>query len=277
PTRVIDRNGKANAFTYDQFGNVLSATTPRGVTTVYTYDYAAFALGRLVSVKEGAKPATTLSYYEPSGLVQSVTSPSPTGAGAVTTSFTYDALGNVLTATGPGNNAASQITTTYNYTTDGSYTQVAKVGQPINVADNLGHATHVRYDAQGRVASVTDATGNETDAAYNLVGQVTEITYPATGQTGTGRARAVNSYLYTGGPLTAEALYDESNAQSRQVTYGYDAEGEPLSVAGSAEAVSYTYDALYRLKTLKDGNNNTTTYTYDGVGNVSSVQIPGGQ
>lgn len=101
--------------------------------------------------------------------------------------------------------------------------------------------------------------------------------YPATGQTGTGRARAVNTYLYTGGPRTASALFDESNAQARQVTYGHGPEGEMLSVAGGTETVTYAYDALYRLKTLKDGNNNTTTYAYDNVGNVSSVEMPGGE
>ncbi len=121
-----------------------------------------FALGRLMSVQEGSKPATIFTYYEPSGLVQSGTAPSSTGSGTVTTAYTYDGLGNVLTVTGPGNNAATQITTTLN-TTDGSYSQSAKIGQPITVTDNVSHATHLRYDSQGRTTSVTDALGNETN------------------------------------------------------------------------------------------------------------------
>jgi hypothetical protein len=44
------------------------------------------------------------------------------------------------------------------------------------------------------------------------------------------------------------------------VTRAYGLEGELLSVGGSTEPVTNTYDALYRLKTLKDGNNNVTTY-----------------
>ena len=179
--------------------------------------------------------------------------------------------------TGPGNNAASQITTTFNYTADGSYAQPAQVGQPLTVADGLGHVNHMRYDAQGRRISVTDARGDETDASYNAAGQVEEVTYPATGQTGAGRARASMTYLYPGGPQTAYALYDENAAQARQVSYGYGAEGELKSVSGSAEPVSNAYDALYRLKTLKDGNNNATVYSYDGVGNLSSAQMPGGE
>jgi RHS repeat-associated protein len=277
PTRVVDKNGKATVYTFDAFGNPLTVTTPRGVTTTYTYDYAAFPLGRLTSAKEGGQPATTYTYYEPSGLVQSVTGPAPNGGGGTATaSYTYDGLGNVLTATGPGNNAAAQITTTFNYTADGAYSQPAKVGQPLTVTDNLGHATHFRYDAQGRVTSARDALGNESNTTYNLAGQTEEATLPATGQTGAGRARRLNSYLYPGGPLTSVTAYDEAGAQVRQVSYAYGKEGEPLAVSGAAEPVTYAYDSLYRLKTLKDGGNNTTTYSYDGAGNLSSVQMPGG-
>ncbi|MBC8135514.1 MAG: hypothetical protein H8F28_06480, partial [Fibrella sp.] len=57
----------------------LSSQTPRGLLTTYTYDYSQFPLGRLVSVQEGTKPATTIT-YEASGLVSTVTSPAPAGS-----------------------------------------------------------------------------------------------------------------------------------------------------------------------------------------------------
>jgi YD repeat-containing protein len=277
-TSVTDRNGHTTTYTYDQFGNVLTTTSPRNVTTTYTWNYSNFALGRLTSIQEGSKPATTTTYYEPSGLVQTVTRPEPNnGTGTTTTTYTYDTLGNVLTITGPGSNVATQITTTLNYTTDGSYSQSAKVGQPITVTDNLGHVTHLRYDSQGRTTSVTDALGNETNVSCNLIGQTDTITSPATGQTGTGRAHKVNGYLYVGGPLTTITSYDESNVQVRQVTKSYGPEGESLSVTGSTEPVTKTYDALYRVKTLKDGNNNTTTYAYSNIGLVSLITMPGSE
>ena len=251
---------------------------PRSLTTTYTWSYTDFAVGRLTSIQEGSKPATTITYYEPSGLVHTITKPEPNnGAGNTTTTYTYDSIGNVLTVTTPGNDTASSITTTLNYTTDGGYSQSAKIDQPLTITDNLGHTVHVRYDSQGRTTSVTDALGNETSFAYNLIGQRTTTTYPATGQTGSGHNQTTNAYLYAGGPLTSSTFYDESNTQVRQVTYTYGLEGEPLIVARSTEPVTNTYDAFYRLKTLKDGNNNITTYAYNSIGLLSSITMPGSE
>jgi len=278
PTSVTDRNNHATNYTYDSFGNVRTATSSRNVTTIYTWDYTNFALGRLTSIQEGSKPATMFTYYEPSGLVHTITRPEPNkGVGTTTTSFTYDSFGNVLTVVTPGNNSTTSITTTFNYTTDGSYSQSPKRGQPLTVTDNLSHTTHLRYDSQGRRTSITDALGNETEFSYNLIGQLDTTTYPATGQTGSGHSHTTNAYLYVGGPVTAVTSFDEANTQVRQVSYGYGAEGELLSLSGSTESVTKTYDALYRLKTLKDGNNNTTTYAYNSIGQLASITMPGNE
>jgi RHS repeat-associated protein len=277
PTSMTDRNGHVTTYTYDSFGNVVTVTTPR-VTTTYTWSYTNFPLGRLTSIQEGPKPATTFTYYEPSGLLNTVTRPKPNNAtGTTTTAYTYDGLGNILTIVEPGNNAVTSITTTINYTTDGGYSQPAKVGQPLTITDNLSHVIHLRYDTQGRVTSVTDALDNQTDFSYNLAGQLLTTTNPATGQTGSGNSYNTNAYLYVGGPLTSTTFYDEDNTQVRQVNRTYGLDGERLTVSGSTEPVTYTYDALYRLKTLKDGNNNTTTYAYNNVGLLSSITMPGGE
>ena len=277
PTRIVDRDGKVTTYTYDEFGNVRTVTDPRGITTTYTYDYTTFPLGRLVSVQEGNKTPTTYTYYEPSGLVQSITSPKPGSLSGetVTTTYTYDSLGNVLTVTSPGNNATPQMVTVYNYTQDGSYTQPAKVGQPLTVTDNLGNVTHYRYDARGNRTVVIDANGNRTDFTYNIADQLVEVQYPATGQQGSGRARTVSVYQYPGGPLQQVLEYDESGTQIREVAYAYGAEGELLSRAGSTEVVQYVYDAAYRVIGVRDGKDNLTSFTYNTRGDLTQITYPG--
>ena len=274
-TSVSDAMGRTSTMTYDGFGNVLTSTSPRNIKTTYSYDYSHFALGRLVQVQEGSKPPVSMSYYEPVGLPQSVTAPNPTGSGTVTSSMTYDSLGNVLTTTTPGNDAVSSKTTTFNYTTDGSYSQAAKAGQPLTMTDNLGHVTHFRYDARGNVVSSWDALGNTTTIAYNLADQPTDTYAPPSGQTGSGQTHLVTSYLYVDGPQTSTRLYDESGALFRTVNLTYGPEGEVLGNSGDTTASATTYDALYHIKTLRDSNNNLTTYSYNALGEVTQMAYPG--
>ena len=243
-----------------------------------------------------------------SGLVKTITTAQPGVPGATNSasySFTYDG-GNPLTITRPGNNATGSITTAYEYDYDyvNGYTPVTSGGttpfttndyhHPLTITEELyplqstnsakNPVTHYRYDDQGHVYRMDDALGNETDfggqqwnntSGYNAAGQLLLITYPATGQTGSGRSYTTFTYLYVGGPLISKKLYDESGNLVRQVNYTYGPEGELLNVSGSTEPVSYAYDALYRLTALQDGNGHVTHYYYNVAGYLDSVIYPG--
>lgn len=277
PTKIENANGREELYTYDSKGNVLTTTNSRGVVTTYTWDYTSFFFGRLTSIQVAGKPATTITYFEPSGLIDTVTTTLPGGVvGTAATSYTYDALGNVLTVTTPGNNAVGSMTTTYNYTSDGGYSQSAALGQALTSTNNLGHVSHSRYDAQGRLVSAWDALGNTTDTTYDLAGAPLTVVSPATAQTGGGRGYTEHTYLYVGGPLTSSKVYDESNSLVRTTTTAYGKDGEVLGVSGNIESATYTYDGAYRIKTVADGLGQTTTYTYNARGQVSQIAYPGG-
>ena len=321
PSAVTDGNGNTWSYTHDPYGNLLTESPPASsrrtpAATINSYSYANFALGELTQTQEGTKTPTAYTYYEPSGLVATVTGPPPgtTGAAAILLSAsTYDGLGNATSMTMPGPNStgavpgtpgyaanyATYVTTTMNYTTDGGYGQADALGEPLSVTDPLGHTTHYRYAEsvpyapvpgqplnRGHATAVTDALGNEMDAAFNIDDRPLSTVYPATGQSGAGRGRTVNTYLYdepgdTGGfeqygPLASVQTFDEGNTSGpfRTVSYAYGLEGETLGVSGSTEPVTYTYDALYRLSALADGGGNTTRYFYDAAGYLSQVAYP---
>ncbi len=309
PTQYTDRNGHSSSATYDAFGNLTGITDARQVTTTLNWDYSAFPLGRLSSVQTGTNQSTprtpvTIAYFEPSGLVKSVTSAAPgsaAGGGTVTRKFTYDGLGNLLTYTGPGNNATlvngvdQGITTTFNYTSDAgnptygisAYSQAAAVNEPLTITDNLGHITHLRYTSRGQVQSTIDALGHETDmgdntpshmGGYNLADQPLLVTLPATGQTGSGRGTYAYTYLCPGGPLMSMTAKDEGGTVIRQISFRYGGAGEKLGVTATdnSQPASYTYDAFYRLKSFADGNSQVTRYYYNAVGELASVLYPGG-
>jgi YD repeat-containing protein len=158
-----------------------------------------------------------------------------------------------------------------------SSTALTALGEPIAITDNLGNTTHLRYSNRGQVASAIDALGNETDATYCLSGQTQQVELPATGQSGTGRASASYTYLYSGGPLQTASLSDEGNfGLIRTYSPSYGKEGELLSVSGNLNGYSIAYDALYRPVTLTDARNNPTTWLYDASGVLDKVTYPSG-
>ncbi len=148
-------------------------------------------------------------------------------------------------------------------------------GQPITITDNLSHASHLTYTTRGLTATAIDAVGNETDQTYNLADQPLLTTLPATGQTGIGHGTNLAAYQYVGGLSSSTTVYNESGTAVRQTTGAYGLEGESSSVGGeSVEPVGYTYDGLYRTKTLADGNSHSTSYAYNQAGYLSQVTYP---
>jgi RHS repeat-associated protein len=277
PSSTTDANGNTQSFTYDSFGNTLTAKSARGTTTTNVISYTNFPLGELTSTTIGSKSPTTYTYFEPSGLVKSVTQPTPGTVGSsstAATSYTYDSYGNLLTMTSPGNNTVSSIRTTYNYTTDGTYMQPEAIAEPVTITDGLGHVKHYRYDNRRNITTVTDAVGNTENLSYNLANQPLAVTYPATGQSGAGNASDQNTYLYVDGPLQYADAYNESGSLIRSTEYVYGMEGELLQMAGSTEPTTTTYDAMYRKTSLTDGNGNATTFAFNPAGYLSVEAYP---
>ncbi len=278
PSSVTNANGNTTSATWDQFGNCLTSTSARGTVTTNTISYTNFALGEVTSIQVGAKIPVTLTYYEPTGLLQSITcaKPGDLSGATIAANFFYDALGNLTQESGPGNNAVTTETTTFNYTSDPAYNynQAAALRQPLTRTDPLGHVSHFRFDARGNKSAESDALGNEMDIAHNLADQMTTITFPTTGMTGAGHATVGYTYQYVGGPQSQETQTNEAGTLVFQVLTILGPEGETLSRSGTTQPFTATYDALYRMTSMADGNAHAATYAYTTGGYLGKISYP---
>jgi len=278
PTKTIFKDDSYTETTYDIYGNITEYVDITGSCVNYNYNYSSYAFGRLMSIVKDNVTIAQYTYYEPSGLIATESSPMPgtTNGTMVTTSYTYDSLGNILTVTSPGSSPYTTRTTTYNYTTDGNYSTTAKIGQPLTITDELGNINHYRYDSCGNPVSHIDPMGNETEYEYNIADQLTMIILPKETPSSVGNGYVELNYGYVGGSLLSEIVYDEDDTLVSAKYYTYGDAGELLTVTGTCETVSYAYDALYRLKSLTDGNGNETLYNYDQLNRLTTIVYPEG-
>jgi RHS repeat-associated protein len=225
------------SFTYNDVGQVVTATDPVGTVTLSGYgsfgnrtsitrDYGSGRLNQL----------TTMSYSAP-GDVTSVTDPN----GNVTTNV-HDAARQLTTVTSPGTAAApSGVVTGFSYDRDG---RIVQTQQSANGA--VLRSTSATYTLTGKPATATDANGNVTRFAYDLADRLASVT-DAEGR--------VSSYAY-------DAMSRRTKVLNTAVQIN------PLLQQG------YTPDGL--LGTLTDANSNSTSFAYDGFDRLATATYPGG-
>ncbi|WP_157856385.1 FG-GAP-like repeat-containing protein [Actinacidiphila yeochonensis] len=246
-TAADDTQATPDTFTYNDRGQLLTATGPSGTssytyadtgdmaagtdaagTATYTYDNA----GQLTGAAEPLT-GTALSYhYDQDGNPDTV----HYGAGNDTRTFGYDSLDRLTsdTLTTPG--GATVAATAYGYDTNDQLTTRTTTGTA-----GAGTDTYT-YDPSGRLSSWTNGT------------TTTEYGWDASGN------------LVKNGTTTA--AYDEQNrrtSDSTGATYTYTARGTLASVTGGDHPQTYTYDAFDRM-TSAGG----TAYAYDALDRLTT-------
>ena len=215
-----------------------------------------------------------------------------------TTGYQYDGDGRITRLTAPDGRQ-----TTYAYDAGGRNTRSA---QPLDGSDKL--VTERRYDAADRqvaIAHSKQGTGVTTLIAGQAIargpgGAVARIdsfdqtaSFDAATDTFTGRPSRVQTFAYDANArLTAERAYQgtqltaflaDSAAQATiATTYAYDLVGnrttKTVSTPTATEATTYAYDSNDHLTaetlTTATGSTVTTTYTWDGNGNLASKTTP---
>lgn len=228
--------GKTAYKTYDWLGSQLTDKDLKGNVTTMTYD----VLGRLLrtSTPMDSKQTSQTDYiYDPNGNVtrEKVLTGSST---ARITDYIYDSLGRLAQVKGnakqEGQTGADQFQYT-NYTYDAlGNIKTMSIGAGTN-----WHTTQYTYDRYSRLTQYKDALNQAESYSYDLNGNLT------------------------------------SKTDRRGVTTAntYDAMGRLTESTAGQDSLAFTYTKTSQRRTATS-NGQTTTYTYDEVGNLVKEVTP---
>ncbi|MEU2956591.1 RHS repeat domain-containing protein [Streptomyces xanthochromogenes] len=290
---VTDAEGNVTKYNWDADGRLSKITTSESRAILFGYDDQ----NRLTSYKQfyeeggsgGGEPTWTLAY--------SAATPYAAGTTTVTdptsksTTYQHNADGEITTVTDPLKHHRAK-----SYTKHLTQTATDALGTgstPGNVTtygwDNRNNPTSAKLPT-GAVASFTPwlnkagmdvpdsfTTPDNTKStyAYDAVGNTTSVAVSGTGG-GTTSATYNPSTPTCGGFVGQRCTIKD--ARGKTTTFTYDDHGNLTKSAPPTPqgAITATYDALGRPRTVTDGRGITSTYTYDNLDQVRKVATSGG-
>lgn len=295
-SRETDSAGKVSLYQYDAEDRQISLTEQEedgahAITTKVAYDVN----GNKRFETDGNGNVHENIYDKLNRLVEERDSVTSLNAGVKVhaTKYTYDANGNKLTETNWLGNTGTLIYDEKNRLIerkDASNVTVQRLEYnlsdvQVRTRDALNRSTSYTYDKENRLTSSVNPEGNIASTAYDLLGNkasvtdengnVTRYAYDYLGRLSsvTNALDEVTSYTYdlNGNKLT------QTDGSGHVSTYEYNAADlltrriDPGGIIIVNGAVSYqdsrieryTYFANGSMKTEKDRNGNTTSYSYD--------------
>ena len=241
-------------WTYDQYGQVLTADGPRtDVTDVAIYTYHPISdpdlgkRGNLATITNALGHVTQITAYDANGRPLTVVDPN-----GLTTSLSYDPRGRMTGKT------VGAETTSYQY--DG-------VGQLTLLTLPNGASLGYTYDGAHRLTGIHDGLGNTITYTLDAMGnRIQEDVKDPTNQLSRTRQRAFDAL---------NRLYQDIGAQNQTTTYAYDANGNLTGVLDPLNRLTANaYDALNRLIRITDPNNGQTALGYNGQDRTIQVTDP---
>ena len=291
--KLTDPLGGLATVTFDAHDRPLSVTAPSGAITSYVYN----GFGDLIQTTSPDTGKTVYRYDLAGNLVQKI------DAASTTANYSYDALDRALTATYPADVA---VNVAYVYDQAGHGFGIGRltgvtdaIGTLSRFYDERGNITSERhvhgsvtlliayaYDAASRIASIAYPSGITVNYGRDATGRINAVTMKP--KNGSARSVASNISYQPFGPVSGLAfgngiteahsfdldyrltnLTDAGIAMAQNLTYGYNAADDVLSIADAVHAghsQNLGYDALDRLTTAA-GAYGSLKYSYDSVGN----------
>ncbi len=285
-TSETDANGHLTQRTYNEFGQLTSATLPGGIVRATT---ASQLVGWVppgsgtetdpapitrpedaVSTFMDGEGHTTTFVTGQFGEATQITDP----AGFITT-LTRDADGNPTQTTLPSgaifdrtfDDRGNPLTFT-DQTLDGTttFTYEPVFNQLTTLTNPFNQTTTFTYDALGNLTGITTPLNRTVTFDYNSQGLVTSLTDPL---------GMLTAYTYNAqGNLTALAQGTGPDQRTASLTYTSEGYVETLTDP-LARLYSFIYDELGRLTSETFPGGRTIAYTYDDTGNLTSLTPPG--
>lgn len=277
-TRVTDPLGGTTDFSYDPNGNLLSVTDARSNTTSYSYDV----------MDRGSSRTDPLSRSESYGYDANGNLVSMTDRKGQVTSYLYDALDRLVMATYPdrfrsytydAGDRLTQITDSVSGSITRGFDDLGRMTSEVTPDGSIGYD----YDAAGRLLSMTVGGQPAVTYGYDNGDRLLSISRGAVGVTlghdAADRRTSVTlpngvvmEYDYDAASQLTGITYRLGAVTLGDLTYGYDAAGNPIEVGGSwarvglpAPMSSSTYDAANQLV-----QRDQDAFSYDANGNLTA-------
>lgn len=272
-TATVTGSPRTWTYTYNQYGQVLTANGPRtdvADTSTYTYytatDPDLGKRGNIATAKNPLGHLTQYTAYDKNGRLLAMTDPN-----GVVTTLSYWPRGWLKSK------RIGSDTSTYDYTPWGGLEKVSYAdGTWVDYDYDAAHRLTGMADRKGNgVIYTLDAMGNTTrtewrnadgtpakqnDATFDALGRLYQeiTTRNAVGYTTT------HAYDANGNPTST------TNPKGKSTTVQYDALGNPTKITDALNGQTIlTQDRQDQLTQFKAPNNAVTSFTVDGLGNVT--------
>ncbi|MBD3362702.1 hypothetical protein GF362_03215 [Candidatus Dojkabacteria bacterium] len=247
---LTDAEGNTTKYVYDLNGNTVEIIDGNGNSTENEVD----ALDLVIKVTNAENETTEYTYDKEENKINKI---DPDG---VVTHFDYDKIYQLVKVTLNYKDTNftdfdTNVDTSYEYDPNGNLTKIT---------DPKVNATTFEYDALNRQIKEIDAEGNIWRFEYDPVGNKTKR-IDANG----------NSTVY--GYYADDQLQNISYYDGTNTSYEYDPNNNKINMQDRIGTTDWTYDALNRNTYVNDALNRELTYTYDPVGNRTSMKYPDGK
>lgn len=286
--------GRTTTYAYDALGDVTHSAVSDGSSTIVLSDQAFDASGAMFCSVAPARYAASVrcaaqghtNAGSATTALDAAGRPSiQTDPAGGNTSYTYDANGDPLTVTdqlgrvttmaydangrttsvtrGAGTSMATTTTTQYDLLAGGS-------GCP-----GAGETVYCTSTSDGKRTTVEGFNANGDEATFTRPGNKTR-TYTHNGSRLTSQTLEDGSgvsYSYTGGRLTDVSYTDTATPN---VSLGYDADGNEVTMVDGTGQTTYEYDTAGRLAAVTSPNG-TVRASYDAQGELGTITYPAGE